>query len=93
MKKEASLDDIYINPTHFHNPVSQETFDSLPRIYGTIKHRIYSNKLKFYEMIDKSFKRKGHIPKEEKEFTANKSGNRVKTEKSESKAESDDRKD
>lgn len=92
MKKDISLDDIYINPSHFHNPVSQETFDSLPRIYGSIKHRIYSNKLKFYEMIDKSFKRKGEKTKEEKDFPLMKSMNRVRTEKSESKAESEDKK-
>lgn len=44
-------------------------------------------------MINKSFKHKGQHTKEEKEFIINKSGNRVKTEKSESKADSDHKKD
>ena len=33
--------------------VCQDTFDSLPRIYGSIKHRIVSNKMQFYEQLQK----------------------------------------
>jgi hypothetical protein len=35
----------------FTNPVCKDTFESLPKIYGTIKNKVITNKISFYQNI------------------------------------------
>ena len=56
MKKELSLDDIYINISDSQNPLSQETLDSLPKINRAIRERVQSHRLKFFQTMGKKIK-------------------------------------
>jgi hypothetical protein len=53
MRKQTDLYEDVLNLGSFKNPVCQETFESLPRIYGSIKSRILFNKQQFYVHLNK----------------------------------------